>query len=206
MKKEFIHGNLEDKYNSKNPIINLLVSNFIRNFQKQLDTHINKNINNICEVGCGEGELLKKLHVLFPSANLFACDLSPQEITKAKENCKGIDINFSVQDAQQLLKYSNAQFDLVICCEVLEHLQNPKLGLQELERITSEYLLISVPNEPIWRILNIVRGKYLSQFGNTPGHINHWNIYTINKFISQVCKHTIISSFPFPWQIKLIIF
>ena len=205
MKNESLHGDLKDKYTTKNPIYAFLVRNFIKVFQKQLDTYIIKNINTICEVGCGEGELLKILQKKYPSANLFACDISPGAIEEAKENCKGIDIKFSIQDAKNLLKYKNAQFDLVICCEVLEHMVNPELGLQELERITSKNLLISVPNEPIWRILNILRGKYLQRFGNTPGHLNNWNIISFNKFVFKARKLTIIKNiFPFPWQMKLL--
>ena len=204
-KNEFLYKNSKDKYNTKNPIYVFLVRNFIKAFQKTLETYKTKEINNICEIGCGEGELLKILNKIYPSANLFACDISPGAIEEAKENCKGIDIKFSIQDARNLLKYKNSQFDLVICCEVLEHITNPELGLQELERITSKNLLISVPNEPIWRILNMLRGKYLRQFGNTPGHLNNWNIFNFNKFVFKARKLTIIKNiFPFPWQMKFI--
>jgi hypothetical protein len=30
-----------------------------------------------------------------------------------------------------------------------------------------------VPREPIWRIGNMARGRYLGDLGNTPGHIQH---------------------------------
>ena len=66
-------------------------------------------------------------------------------------------------------------YDLVIACEVLEHLEEPEIALSELFRISNKYVLISVPNEPFWRIANFARGKYLNRLGNTPGHINHWS-------------------------------
>ena len=31
------------------------------------------------------------------------------------------------------------------------------------------------PREPLWRGLNIARGAYLKDLGNTPGHLNHWS-------------------------------
>jgi ubiquinone/menaquinone biosynthesis C-methylase UbiE len=49
---------------------------------------------------------------MYPSANLFACDISPKMIDEAKENYKGIDVKFSIQNAQNLLEYKDAQFDL----------------------------------------------------------------------------------------------
>ncbi len=205
MSNELIHGNLEQKYRTKNLIYKLVMNNFIRNFHHLLDTQVGEDIRSICEIGCAEGELLIILHKKFPSAKLHACDLSPQEILKAQKNCKGIDINFSIQDAQNLSAYNSAEFDLVICCEVLEHLSKPLFGLFELERITSKHLLISVPNEPIWRILNLLRGKYIKNLGNTPGHINHWKKRGFIEFLNQAKKMKIISNvFPFPWQMNLL--
>ena len=37
------------------------------------------------------------------------------------------------------------------------------------------YLLVCVPREPLWRGLNMARGAYLKDLGNTPGHLNHWS-------------------------------
>ena len=37
------------------------------------------------------------------------------------------------------------------------------------------HLLVSVPREPLWRALNVARGAYLRELGNTPGHVNHWS-------------------------------
>lgn len=200
--KNFIHGNFEDKYGSKNLITKFLMKNFIKKFESNL-LGLNK-IKTICEVGTGEGELLKILHKKFPKARLFGCDLSKQEIAKVRNNCKNIKIELSVQDAQDLNKYKDNQFDLVVCCEVLEHLQNPEKGLQELLRISNKYLLISVPNEPIWRILNLARGKYLSRLGNTPGHLNFWNVFSFNKLMNKADLEILKSNYPFPWQMKLL--
>ena len=32
-----------------------------------------------------------------------------------------------------------------------------------------------MPREPLWRGLNMARGAYLKDLGNTPGHVNHWS-------------------------------
>ncbi len=37
------------------------------------------------------------------------------------------------------------------------------------------HLLVSVPREPLWRGLNMARGAYIKDLGNTPGHLNHWS-------------------------------
>jgi 2-polyprenyl-3-methyl-5-hydroxy-6-metoxy-1,4-benzoquinol methylase len=206
MSDQLIHGNLTQKYNTKNVLHKLLMNNFIRNFHHLLDTHVGKDIGTICEIGCAEGELLKIVREKFPSAELHACDLSPEEINKAQKNCEGLNVHFSIQDAQNLSAYHTSQFDLVICCEVLEHLPKPVSGLIELERITSQHILISVPNEPTWSILNLMRGKYIQDLGNTPGHLNHWNKKRFKQFLNQAKNLRIISTkYPFPWQMNFLI-
>ena len=93
---------------------------------------------------------------------------------------------------------------MTVCCEVLEHLKNPNKGLSEIKRISKKDVIVSVPIEPVWRVLNILRGKYLKSFGNTPGHLNHWSVFSFQKLIreSGFCiKRKIIS---FPWQMYLI--
>ena len=62
-------------------------------------------------------------------------------------------------------------FEAVVCTEVLEHLEEPEKALRELLRVTRRWVILSVPREPLWRVLNMVRGAYLRHFGNTPGHI-----------------------------------
>jgi len=71
------------------------------------------------------------------------------------------------------LPFEDRQFELVVCCEVLEHLKEPEAGFAELCSV-GEAVLVSVPWEPVWRLLNVLRGQYLSHFGNTPGHVQHF--------------------------------
>ena len=206
MTNNFVSGNYEDKYNTNNKLYQLLMGKFLKDLEGSLD-YINENNEKIeiCEVGCGDGEILKVLKNKFLDSDLFACDLSAEEIEKAQEKCTDFEVEFSVQNAEDLNKYSNEQFDLVVCVEVLEHLSDPNYGLRELKRISAKYLLGSVPNEPIWRILNMLRGKYLKNYGNTPGHLNHWSLANFKKFLSLNTEYEIVrSKNPFPWQMTLL--
>ena len=72
-----------------------------------------------------------------------------------------------------------------IILEVLEHVGEPDLVLREAYRVTSKYLLASVPNEPWWRIGNLARLKYIRDLGNTPEHINHWSVRSFKTLISE---------------------
>jgi methylase of polypeptide subunit release factors len=62
---------------------------FFRTFEDTLCLSLQEEISNICEIGCGERELLKIVHSHFPAASLHATDISSEEIEKARHNCAG---------------------------------------------------------------------------------------------------------------------
>ncbi len=90
--------------------------------------------------------------------------------------------------------------DLIFVLEVLEHLEDPDAALAELQRVTARHVILSVPREPIWRILNMARGSYLCDFGNTPGHLNHWST---RSFVATVNRYFVVRAVrtPLPWTI-----
>jgi len=59
-----------------------------------------------------------------------------------------------------------------------------------------------VPREPIWRILNIARGKYIGDLGNTPGHVNHWSRRGFIDLLSRRFDVVEVRS-PLPWTMAL---
>jgi len=101
------------------------------------------------------------------------------------------------------LPYKDNSFDLVICTEVLEHLEEPTKAFKEMLRVSKKYLIISVPNEPFFMLSNFLRGKNLSRFGNDKGHINHWSVLTLKKYLEKNGLKVKKARFPFPWIIIL---
>jgi ubiquinone/menaquinone biosynthesis C-methylase UbiE len=200
-----VFGNYSNKYESKNPIARRMVNNFIEKLNHQMKSLPQETIQEVCEVGCGEGTILQNIAACFPQADLYAMDLSAEELEKAKKVMIDKRVDFTVQDATHMVKYQDNEFDLVVCSEVLEHLPDPVAGLHELTRISRRFILISVPQEPVWRILNVCRGKYLRDFGNTPGHLNHWSPRSFTTFLEEQSVYSIQNRvFPFPWQMYLL--
>ena len=180
------------KYTTLNPISRYLVRNF---FSKIGGLLSNISFENVLDIGCGEGILLHHIQDHLVGKNVLAIDIDPIEIETAQKNIPFVKLGVaSVYD----LPFSDSEFDLVICCEVLEHLQNPDHALQEIWRVTTKYCILSVPNEPIWRILNVCRGAYVADFGNTPGHVNHWSSRSFRQYISDYFQ-IVGTVTPLPW-------
>ena len=112
------------------------------------------------------------------------------------------NVQFYVRNIYDLQSESDSA-DLVICCEVLEHLEDPAKALEKLSHVADKYLLLSVPNEPIWRILNVVRGAHLKRLGNTPGHLNHWSSKQFYQLAIRYMQIIEIKK-PLPWTILLL--
>ena len=85
----------------------------------------------------------------------------------------------------EILKPLTTTPQMVVCCEVLEHIKNPEKELQALLTQKAEWYLLSVPREPIWRIFNAARGAYIKDFGNSSGHIQHWSKSGFINFLEQ---------------------
>lgn len=191
-------GNFYDKYNTRNPIARSLMARFLASFDELAAMG---TIGRSLEIGCGEGELSIRLARFGWQAEGF--DIAVEAVDEARQRAlkAGVAIPFSVcrmEDAKE--RYAPAR--LVVCCEVLEHLEEPRNGLRVLEALSTDYVLVSVPREPIWRALNMARLRYLRSFGNTPGHIQHWSR---SGFVSMLRERfdVVAVRTPLPWSMVL---
>ncbi|MCA9360365.1 class I SAM-dependent methyltransferase, partial [Candidatus Kaiserbacteria bacterium] len=155
----------------------------------------------ILEVGCGAGFSAERIIPMCHQGSTYeGSDLLSDLTNLASERNPGTV--FTPESVYDLRRDDNS-FNLIIGLEMLEHLEDPEKALMEMRRVSSQYLLLSVPREPIWRILNMTRLKYLSDLGNTPGHLNHWSTRTFKKFVSQAGKVTEVRT-PLPWTMVLV--
>lgn len=175
-------GNLYDKYDTKNPIARLLMRRFLG-----CVTRLARGVapESVLEVGCGEGRLSQHLFEQLAPKRLEACDLGLERIDP---RCDA-RIGFRVASAYEL-PYTDAEFDLVVCCEVLEHLEQPERALRELARVSRRALLVSTPHEPLFRGLNLLRGAHWSSLGNTPGHIQHFCPRSLERLVCGAMRVT----------------
>lgn len=185
------------KHTNKNPIQQFLIKNYYRELLKTVKP---LKPNKILDVGCGEGETIVKLKQARIGRELAGVDNSEDALAIGKKQYRGIDIKLA--DIYQL-PFKDNSFDLVLCTEVLEHLEKPSKALAELRRISSKYVLLSVPNEPFFIIANFLRGKYLKRFGNHPEHINHWTNIGFKNYLRRNRLKVVNSRAPFAWTLVL---
>ena len=155
------------------------------------------------ELGCGQGFSTMRLQtILDERVHLEASEYLHDQVLVARENNPSIKV---IQESIYELARESEHFDLVFLLEVLEHLDRPGLALQEVRRVLKPggFLIAGVPREPLWRVLNMARGKYLSRLGNTPGHLNHWSKRTFRQYIALEFGEVIATQSPLPWTLIL---
>lgn len=184
------------KYEDQNPIARKLVDGFYRGLSELIPS----DISSVLEAGCGAGFSAERIIPLLPAGATYeGSDIGEDLITIAKEKLPGI--LFSTESIYELQRPDNS-FDCVMALETLEHLDDPLKALQELKRVSRKYVIISVPREPLWRVLNMARLKYVDSLGNTPGHLNHWSTRSLQKFVEQEIPAVKYRT-PLPWSMVL---
>ena len=190
------HGNRQ-KHESANPVQRRLIDGFHR----QVIGMVNRVAPaSVLEVGCGEGFVLSALIDAGTSAQLTGIDLSARAVADARDRL-GEDADVRVEDARELAGLSST-YDLVMMLEVLEHLADPVAMLPVLNDLADRAVLLSVPHEPWFRGVNLLRLKNVRHWGNDPEHVNHWTKSSFRRFVGQHLDVSAVAS-PFPWTLVL---
>jgi SAM-dependent methyltransferase len=186
-----VAGNNYDKYASKNPIEQKMMAGFFDALDRMLDR---LHPTTVVEIGAGEGRITERLVARFPNATVVGLDLPD---TNLAEEWDSIDVPMFFGDATRM-PFVDDSIDLVVGLEVLEHVPSPERALAEIARVCRDTAVLSVPREPIWRAGNVARGRYVSDLGNTPGHVNHWSATAFTRFVGGRLHVTEIAK-PLPW-------
>lgn len=192
-------GNLYDKYGSANPLVRRLMGGFRAALDELWELAAPESV---LDVGCGEGVLTREWAERLGTGRVVGVDLDDPRLRAEWEAGARPNLEYRAAEAHAL-PFADGEFDLVAGIEVLEHVPDPDAALREMARVARRRLLVSVPREPIWRLLNVARGAYLSHLGNTPGHLNHWSKV---GFHSLLTRHGTVLEVrtPLPWTLALV--
>jgi 2-polyprenyl-3-methyl-5-hydroxy-6-metoxy-1,4-benzoquinol methylase len=195
-----VTGNTYDKYGSSNPVVRRLMSGFERSLDDLFERAAPQSL---LDVGCGEGVLVHRwAERLGGTRRVVGIDLEEESIQAGWAERTAPNLEYRVMEAQNL-PFKASEFDLATAIEVLEHVPDPEHTVSEMARCAERHLLVSVPREPLWRMLNMARGAYWSELGNTPGHLNHWSRRSFVRLLSRHGDVVEVRS-PFPWTMLLV--
>ncbi len=194
-----VTGNTYDKSGSSNPVVKRLMAGFERTLDELFTQAAPRTV---LDVGCGEGVLTHKWAQRL-EGRIVGIDLEDPAIQAEWAKRQAPNLSYKVMKAESL-PFEEGEFDLAAAIEVLEHVPDPEHTVAQMARVArGGHLLVSVPREPLWRGLNMARGAYLKDLGNTPGHVNHWSK---QGFVRLLARHgeVIERRSPFPWTMLLV--
>jgi ubiquinone/menaquinone biosynthesis C-methylase UbiE len=194
-----VTGNTYDKYGSTNPVVRRLMAGFERTLDELWWRAAPRSV---LDVGCGEGVLTHKWAQRLGDGRVVGIDLEDPHLRAEWATRQAPNLTYEVMKAERL-PFADSEFALAAAIEVLEHVPDPEHTVAEMARVArGGHLLVSVPREPLWRGLNMARGAYLKDLGNTPGHVNHWSRRGFAELLSRHATVLEVRS-PFPWTMLL---
>jgi 2-polyprenyl-3-methyl-5-hydroxy-6-metoxy-1,4-benzoquinol methylase len=194
-----VTGNTYDKYGSTNPVVRRLMANFEGTLEELFTQAAPKTV---LDVGCGEGVLTHQWAQKPVVERIVGIDLDDPQLHEAWTDRRHPCLEYRVMKAENL-PFADGEFEAATAIEVLEHVPDPEHTVSEMARCASKHLLVSVPREPLWRGLNMARGAYLKELGNTPGHLNHWSKRSFAQLLGRY--GTVVEArSPFPWTMLLV--
>ncbi len=193
-----VTGNTYDKYGSTNPVVKRLMAGF----ESALDELFERAApQSLLDVGCGEGVLIQEWAQRL-EGRVVGIDLEDDTIQAEWAKRQAPNLEYRIMKAENL-PFADDEFDVATAIEVLEHVPDPEHTVEEMARVAKGHLIVSVPREPLWRMLNMARGAYIKDLGNTPGHLNHWSKRSFVKLLSRHGE-VVEARSPFPWTMLLV--
>jgi len=185
------------KYRSKNPVQRALIRRFVATLHDMfLEACPAKSV---LEVGCGEGFLSGYLSEKLVDTSFAGVELSEGDVELLRRKFPRIEAHVgSIYDLSMVAK----QPDVLLCCEVLEHLDDPRRALAELRKVGPRRAIISVPHEPFFMLSNLLRGKNVTRLGNDIDHHNHWGLRSFRALLEPDFEVLEMRT-SYPWMLAL---
>lgn len=130
------------------------------------DCPVNSVRRRVLDVGVGRGELLQRLQAL--GHDTHGMDMEPGcvEVASRFGDCR----QGGIEDIARV--FPDADFDIIVCSHVLEHLDSPHAALKAFAGLGASGYVFAVPN-PL-RPIRMVRALFGSWRADHPEHVHAW--------------------------------
>lgn len=122
--------------------------------------------HNILDVGCGEGYVSG---LISKGKRYIGIDISQTQIKNTRNSTDNRDTHVLIGDACNM-HFKDNSFDSAICTDVLEHVLNPDMLFDELQRVVKKNheMILTFPNERLWQIMRLILFRFPVK---SPDHI-----------------------------------
>jgi cyclopropane fatty-acyl-phospholipid synthase-like methyltransferase len=138
----------------------------------------------ICEIGCGTGEILLTLEKAFPDAVLSGYEISPQAFQRAEKKITP-RTSFYFDD---LLQKSDMHFDIVLAIDVIEHVEDHLSFIKKLKQFGT-YKIFHIPLD--LSVQSVMRSWPILELRRNVGHIHYFFKHTALATLED-CGYTIV--------------
>ena len=145
----------------------------------------------VLDIGSGQGDFLRKLRALIPTAELVGFEMSSSGVEISRRKVQGaaflvVDLFRPPEDLGARRGWANC----AVCSEVLEHVDSPVAFLQAARTYLAENarLIVTVPGGP------------MSAFDRHIGHRQHFTRSSIRRCLEEAgfaVDRVYLSGFPF---------
>lgn len=143
----------------------------------------------VAEVGCGAGGILRALQPVFPAGTrLSGYDIAPAAIARAAQHAND-RLSFHCEDILQ----SGKSFDLLLCIDVFEHVENPFAFLRAIRPLAAR-VVFNIPLE--MHVAGLLINHQLwtrRQFGHLHYYTAAVAFETLRECGFQVVGHSYVS-------------
>ena len=185
------------KYFKKNFIRQYVIVNFIKQVLKLVEQG---RVVSILDLGCGEGLVDYYLLKSLPHLKIIGADQDRQALEVARA------LNPSAQYQQLDARHTgwaDQSFDLVMANELLEHLEDYHLVIQEAARVSKKFFLVSVPERPFYQGTNFLIGANWKTWGEHPDHVVSFTQEKLQAALKPHFPGDTIWKRAFPWLLAL---
>jgi SAM-dependent methyltransferase len=131
----------------------------------------------IVDLGCGSGTLLRLLAGHVPAARCAGLDVEPLALDLAKKALPAAEFHeLDLADPEASVPESlRGKADVVVCSEVLEHLENPRIAVALGRTLLRDggRMVVTVPSGTV------------TAFDRAIGHVRHYDLDSFEKILER---------------------